>query len=97
LLNYVEAFEEFFDTHKEIAKNFHRGWRIDLVADGENVKQIANRRAFKEVKGTGRVARITWLDFLDRAKKVHEQFLEIHDLGERTKRTKATARIGRKA
>jgi hypothetical protein len=88
LLNYVEAFEEFFRTHEELAKNFHRGWRIDLVADGENVKQVANKRAFRQVKDGEHVARITWHDFLDRAKKVHEQFLEVHDSGVERRKAK---------
>jgi hypothetical protein len=79
LLNYVDAFEEFFDTNKELAKNFHRGWRIDLVADGEKIKDVVNKRAFKAVKDSESVVRITWHDFLDKARKVHEEFLKIHD------------------
>ena len=87
MLNYVDAFEEFFKSHSELAKNFHRWWRINLVADGENVKDSALARAFRQVKDARHVARITWHDFLNRAKKVHEQFLEIHDLGIERKRT----------
>jgi hypothetical protein len=81
LLNYVEAFEEFFDNHKGIAANFPRGWRIDLVADGVKIKEVANRRAFRELTEhvPPRVVRISWLDFLDRAKKTNERFLEVHE------------------
>jgi hypothetical protein len=97
LLNYVEAFEEFFEKHKGIAENFHRGWRIDIVADGENVKKVPNKRAFKEVKTAGHVARITWHDFLDRAKKVHEQFLEVHDSGVANRKTRVPRARAREA
>lgn len=80
LLNYVEAFEQFFEKHKHLTSNFHRGWQIDIVADGENIKQVPNRRAYKQVVDAKQVTRITWRDFLDRTKKVHEQFLDVHDL-----------------
>jgi hypothetical protein len=94
LLNYVEAFEEFFATHQQVAANFHRGWVIDIVADGENIKRLANKRAFKQVKDVGRVTRITWHDFLDQTKKVHEQFLDIHDLGVKRKGIKRISARG---
>jgi hypothetical protein len=79
LLNYVEAFEEFFDAHPGLATNFPRGWRIDVVVDGENIKQPNNKRAFKQVKDSDHVVLKSWYDFLDKAKKVHEQFLNVHD------------------
>jgi len=78
LLTYVEAFEEFFDASLGIKTNFPRGWQIDLIADGENIKDMSHRRAFKEVKGK-HVFRTPWADLIDRAKKVHEQFLDVHD------------------
>ena len=88
LLNYVEAFEEFFEKNKELASDFHRGWRIDLVADGEKIKTPANRRAFKEVKDAKLVFRVSWHDFLNRTKKVHEQFLDVHDLNKQWRKKK---------
>lgn len=78
LLTYVEAFEEFFDANAGIRANFPRGWRIDLIADGEKIKDMSKRRAFKEVKDK-QVFRTPWLDLIDKAKKVHEQFLDVHD------------------
>lgn len=89
LLNYVEAFEEFFDRHKRLASNFPRGWHIDIVADGESLKEIPNRRAYKQVVDAKQVSRITWRDFLDRTKKVHEQFLDVHDLNMVRRKTKS--------
>ena len=81
LLNYVEAFEEFFAENKIVVSDFHRNWQIDLVADGEKLRQVNNKRAFKQICEEKRLTRVTWRDFLMRAKKVHEQFLEVHDLG----------------
>ncbi|MCF7221608.1 ATP-binding protein [Marilutibacter chinensis] len=80
LLNYVDAFERFFEENPDLAKEFDRGWKIDLVADSEKIRDSTNRRAFKQVKDAGQVKRTPWRDFLLRAKKVHEQFLDVHDL-----------------
>lgn len=79
LLNYVEAFEEFFEKHPAIAKAFPEGWRIDLIADGEKLKQMVNRTAYRGLKERNRVQRIPWNDMLYEAKKVHEQFLEARE------------------
>ncbi|MHB1141424.1 MAG: ATP-binding protein [Sulfuricaulis sp.] len=89
LLNYVEAFEEFFEKHKELHSNFHRGWQIDVVADGENIKQVPNKLAYRQVRESKRVSRISWQDFLIRTRKVHEEFLEAHDINVARRRTKS--------
>ncbi|OIQ97797.1 hypothetical protein GALL_201220 [mine drainage metagenome] len=81
LLNYVDAFTRFFDENSRTVSEFYRGWQIDLIADGENVRQMSNKLAFEQVKSTGKLKRTPWNDFLTRAKKVHEQFLDIHELG----------------
>ena len=81
LLNYVEAFDQFFEKHKQTVSEFSRGWKIDLVADGENIRQINNKLAYDSIKSQGKVKRVSWQDFLYHAKKVHEQFLDVHDLG----------------
>lgn len=81
LINYVDAFEQFFDENKETVSEFYREWRIDLVADGQKLKQSANLRSFQGLEKENRVKRMSWRDFLTRAKKVHEQFLDVHDLG----------------
>ena len=79
LSNYVEAFSSFFETNKGTVADFTRGWRIDIVADGESLKKPANRYAFEKFKDDGQVKRASWDDFLARAKKVHEKFLDVHD------------------
>jgi hypothetical protein len=81
LINYVDAFDQFFKENKETVAEFYREWRIDLVADGEKLKKSTNRHAFGGFVDAGRVKRMSWRDFLSRAKKVHEQFLDVHDLG----------------
>lgn len=90
LINYVDAFEQFFKENQETVAEFYRAWRIDLVADGEKLKKSSNRHAFGGFVESNRVRRMSWRDFLTRAKKVHEQFLDIHDLGtEKRQRKKA--------
>lgn len=48
---------------------------------GQKLKQSANLRSFQGLEKGNRVKRMSWRDFLTRAKKVHEQFLDVHDLG----------------
>lgn len=81
LINYVDAFDQFFKENEETVAEFYREWRIDLVADGEKLKKSSNRHAFRGFLESNRVKRMSWRDFLTRAKKVHEQFLDVHDLG----------------
>jgi len=81
LINYVDAFGKFFEENEETVSEFYRGWRICIVADGEKLKQSSNRHAYEGFVEKGRVKRMSWRDFLTRAKKVHEQFLDVHDLG----------------
>lgn len=81
LVNYVDAFIAFFEENKETVAEFYRGWQIDLVADGENLKDGSKRHAYLGFKEKKQVNRMSWRDFLSRAKKVHEQFLDVHDLG----------------
>ena len=77
LINYVQAFEEFFELHKQFEQEFSKGWQIVLVADGEDIGDFAMRKLYSNLVREERVARISWLDFLLRAKKSHEQFLDI--------------------
>ena len=90
LINYVDAFEQFFEENKETVAEFYREWRIDLVADGLKLKQSANVRAFRGLEEKNRVKRMSWRDFLSRAKKVHEQFLDVHDLSVQKRQGKRT-------
>ncbi len=89
LVNYVDAFKQFFSENGETVAEFYRTWRIDLVADGANLKKPANRHAFDSFVASGTVKRMSWRDFLSRAKKVHEQFLDVHEFkaGKRSGRT----------
>lgn len=80
LLNYVEAFERFFEENKGTVSDFYRGWRIDLVADREKIRKANNRIAYQSLEKDKKVHRTSWNDFLTRAKKVHEQFLDVYDL-----------------
>lgn len=77
LINYVQAFEEFFELHKQFEQEFSKGWQIVLVADGEDIGDFAMRKLYSNLVREERVVRISWLDFLLRAKKSHEQFLDI--------------------
>jgi len=81
LVNYVDAFEEFFKENAVTVSEFYREWRIDIVADGEKLKDSAKQRAYAGLKKEERLTRTSWRDFLTRAQKVHEQFLDAHDLG----------------
>lgn len=81
LINYVDAFEQFFEENEETVVEFYREWKIDLVADGLKLKKSANARSFEGLRNDNRVKQMSWRDFLTRAKKVHEQFLDVHDLG----------------
>lgn len=90
LINYVDAFDQFFKENQETVAEFYRAWRIDLVADGEKLKKSSNRHAFGGFVDSGRVKRMSWRDFLTRAKKVHEQFLDVHDLGVEKRQGKKT-------
>ena len=83
LSNYVDAFERFFEDHVEIRNSFPRGWKITLIVDGIKSASSSQRRALQSFMDAGEVEHITWLDFLLRAKKVHEQFLEIQEKGKR--------------
>jgi len=81
LFNYVEAFDKFFEANEATVSEFYRGWRIDLIADGEKLQKVVNRRAYEPLVKDGKIKRMSWNDFLARAKKVHEQFLDVHHLG----------------
>lgn len=83
LSNYVEAFEKFFKDNSEVRNNFPRGWKITVIVDGVNPTSSSQRRALQSFIDSGEVEHITWLDFLLRAKKVHEQFLEIQEKGKK--------------
>ena len=79
LYRYVDAFERFFEANSSIAKNFARGWQIELVVDSVNLTDVKNRGLYKSVVEKKQVVQISWDDFLDRAKRAHEVFLKVSD------------------
>ena len=79
LFNYVEAFDAFFEKHPQIAKEFPEKYQIDLIVDGVDLKLPANRISLQSNIEKQKVVIDNWKDFLARAKKAHEQFLEIND------------------
>ncbi len=80
LQNYVEAFDQFFETNTSMKTVFPDGWQIDLVADEVSIRQTANRIAYRSFEEKRQVVRVTWYDFLNAAIQAHEQILEIYDL-----------------
>jgi len=88
LLNYVEAFTAFFEANAEVSAEFPRGWTIDLIVDGVRITGNQPKYAWKQISdGPSRVVnRRSWWDFLNHARKVHEQFLSIHDAGRARKK-----------
>jgi hypothetical protein len=90
LINYLDAFTEFFEKNKETVAEFYRTWRLDLVADGTKLNKSTNQHTFKRFVDLNQLKCMSWRDFLTRAKKVHEQFLEVDDLGaEKSQRKRA--------
>ena len=79
LFNYVEALDSLFSSNKQLSAGFYRGWKITLVVDGVGVTQNALASAVKSKEIDGSLLIISWADFLDRARKAHEELLEIRD------------------
>jgi hypothetical protein len=76
MLNYADAFDEFFAAHPGLKIEFPLAYQIDVIADGENLSKPNNRRAYASLIEKKVVVRTTWHDFLTRAKIAHEAFLE---------------------
>jgi hypothetical protein len=77
LLGYVDAMDTIFAEHKEFKEEFPQGYQIDLIANQEKLVDSANRRSYSQLQERRQLERKTWVDFLHRAKKSHEMFLEI--------------------
>lgn len=76
--NYVEAFEEFFSANPQFKIEFPRGHKFIITVDGLNLSS-KNKMLFEGFINNDLVEKITWNDFLMKAKKAHEKFLEAHD------------------
>jgi hypothetical protein len=87
LANYPIAFDQFFEENPKIKSYFPEGWRITLVADGENLKIPANVMAYRSLKSNGKVLRLSWKDFLFRARVAHEEFLNVAKKVKKTSKT----------
>jgi histidine kinase/DNA gyrase B/HSP90-like ATPase len=79
LINYVYAFREFFEQNGMLGSEFSQGWRIEIVADGVSLADLPNKTSYESLAKEGVISRISWTDFLIRAKIANEQFLEISD------------------
>lgn len=89
LVNYIEVFDEFFDEHKSVRDEFPQGYQIILIVDSLGLKQPAFKQSIKAALDSEKLAHVKWKDFLSRAKKAHEQFLEVSDkAGDRAKKAK---------
>lgn len=85
LLNYIEAFRDFFTENADFKSQFSRGWRVDLIADRENLNNSANKIAYDALIRSNELERRSWNDFLLRATTAHEQFLKINEEFERNR------------
>lgn len=79
LLNYLDAFDDFFGEHKSAQAEFPAGYEVDLIVDAVSPRASANRRSLKDARDKEIVHVVNWDDFLANATKAHEQFLEIND------------------
>jgi hypothetical protein len=77
LLNYAEAFDAFFETHAEMRTEFSQFYKITLVSDAEKITKSNNKRSYRSLESDGKLRRMPWFDFLQRARKSHEEFLRI--------------------
>ncbi len=79
LLRYVLSFRSFFQDNPVLRAEFSKGWRIDLVADGVDLKDPSKKESYGSIEERQEVLRLSWVDFLTRAKTAHEIFLIIRD------------------
>ncbi len=79
LINYLDVFDEFFEEHKSIRDEFPEGYEIMLIVDSFGMKKSANRRSIDAAIKDKRLVQVKWKDFLIKARKAHEQFLEASD------------------
>ena len=85
LLNYLDVFDKFFEDHETIREEFPQGYEILLIVDSIKLVKPASRRSIEAAMKEKKLIQVKWKDFLNRAKKGHEQFLDASD--------KAAARV----
>ncbi len=64
LINYVYAFDNFFAENVQLANEFPKGWRIDLIADGTDLRVLSNLSSYASFERDDKVKRLSWVDFL---------------------------------
>ena len=79
LHNYLDAFKEFFQSNEYLEAEFKDGWIIDLVCDNINITNRDQKLAYQHWNEKGRIEQISWGDFLARAVKANEEFLDAQD------------------
>jgi hypothetical protein len=79
LSRYVTALDEFFAANLGFRAEFPLGYVVDLVCKDVALRESNNRIAFESLVGSRRIIHMSWVDFLGRAKRAHEAFLEIAD------------------
>ena len=80
LHNYLEAFRDLFKENPNLALNFPEGWVVDLVCDGVSIADRDKKLAYENWQNAkGRIVRISWTDFLARAVRANETFLDAED------------------
>lgn len=79
LVNYIDVFDDFFAEHTSVREEFPQGYQIILIVDSLALRQPPIKQSIKAALDGGKLAHVKWKDFLSRAKKAHEQFLEASD------------------
>jgi len=79
LYRYVDALRLFFKSNPDMAAEFPRRWRIDLVVDSVALKDAANRRLYETIEDANEVFQLSWDDFRHRARRTNEAFLQARD------------------
>lgn len=79
LFRYVDALRKFFATNPDMAAEFPRKWRIDLVVDSVAISDPMMQQAYDTVVGANEVFQLSWDDFRNRARRTNEAFLQARD------------------
>ncbi|MHB1034006.1 MAG: ATP-binding protein [Pirellulales bacterium] len=90
LVNYLDVFDKFFEDHETIREEFPQGYEILLIVDSIKLNKPANRRSIEAAIKEKKVSHVKWKDFLNRAKKSHEQFLDASDRAAKRVKLKKT-------
>lgn len=79
LHNYLEAFRDFFDDNPQLASDYPDEWVVDLVCDDAAITNRDKNAAYTHWRDVGRIVRISWQEFLERAVRANEKFLDAED------------------